>query len=58
MNIVYKLIYSATKHGDKAKDFHLKCDYIGPNLIIIKTKNNFIFGGVTSKSWKHLLNII
>ena len=58
MNIVYKLIYSATKHGDKAKDFHLKCDYIGPNLILIKTKNDFIFGGVTSKSWKHLLKDI
>ena len=58
MNIVYKLIYSATKHGDKAKDFHIKCDYIGPNLILIKTKNNFIFGGVTSKSWKHLLKDI
>ena len=58
MTIVYKLIYSATKHGDKAKDFHKKCDYIGPNLILIKTKNKFIFGGVTSKSWKHLLKDI
>ena len=58
MTIMYKLIYRATKHGDTAKDFHQKCDYIGPNLIIVKTTKNFIFGGVTSKSWKHLLKDI
>ena len=58
MTIMYKLIYRASKHGDTAKDFHQKCDYIGPNLIIVKTTKNFIFGGVTSKSWKHLLKDI
>ena len=58
MSIKYKLIYKATKHGDTAKDFHSKCDYIGPNLVLVKTKKDFIFGGVTSKSWKHLLKDI
>ena len=58
MTIMYKLIYRASKHGDTAKDFHQKCDYIGPNLILVKTTKNFIFGGVTSKSWKHLLKDI
>ena len=58
MTIMYKLIYRASKHGDTARDFHQKCDYIGPNLIIVKTTKNFIFGGVTSKSWKHLLKDI
>ena len=58
MKIKYKLIYRCSKHGDTAKNFHLKCDYIGPNIVLIKTKKNFIFGGVTSKSWKHLLKDI
>ena len=58
MTINYKLIYRASKHGDSAKNFHSKCDYIGPNLVLVKTKKNFIFGGVTSKSWKHLLKDI
>ena len=55
MTIKYKLIYRCSKHGDTAKNFHMKCDYIGPNMILVKTKKNFIFGGVTTKSWKHLL---
>ena len=55
MSIKYKLIYRCSKHGDTAKNFHMKCDYIGPNMILVKTKKNFIFGGVTTKSWKHLL---
>ena len=55
MSIKYKLIYRCSKHGDSAKNFHMKCDYIGPNMILVKTKKNFIFGGVTTKSWKHLL---
>ena len=55
MSIKYKLIYRCSKHGDTAKYFHMKCDYIGPNMILVKTKKNFIFGGVTTKSWKHLL---
>ena len=58
MNIKYKLIYRCSKDGDTAKNFHSKCDYIGPNIVLIKTKKNFIFGGVTSKSWKHLLKDI
>ena len=58
MTIMYKLIYRASKHGDTARDFHQKCDYIGPNLILVKTTKNFIFGGVSSKSWKHLLKDI
>ena len=58
MAIKYKLIYRCSKHGDAAKNFHMKCDYIGPNMILVKTKKNFIFGGVTTKSWKHLLKDI
>ena len=58
MTIIYKLVYRASKDGDTSYNFHNKCDYIGPNMVLIKTKKNFIFGGITSKSWKHLLKDI
>ena len=48
------LIYRATRDGDLAKDFHLQCDFIGPNITLVKTKKGYIFGGFTVKSWKHL----
>ena len=48
------LIYRASRDGDLAKDFHFKCDFIGPNITIIKTNKQYIFGGFTIKTWKHL----
>ena len=52
------LIYRASRDGDSAKNFHLKCDLIGPNIILIKTRKHFIFGGFTNKCWKHLFKDI
>ena len=52
--IKLNLIYRASRDGDLAKDFHFKCDFIGPNLTIIKTDKKYIFGGFTIKTWKHL----
>lgn len=46
-----KLIY----RGNDRKfcfDFHHYCDDKGSTLIIVKTKEGCIFGGVTSQSWK------
>ena len=48
------LIYRASRDGDLAKDFHLQCDFIGPNLTLVKTKKGYVFGGFTVKNWKHL----
>ena len=48
------LMYRATKDGDLSKDFHSQCDFIGPNLTLVKTKRGFVFGGFTIKNWKHL----
>ena len=48
------LIYRATRDGDLSKDFHSQCDFIGPNLALVKTKKGYIFGGFTIKNWKHL----
>ena len=52
--IKLNLVYRASRDGDLAKDFHFKCDFIGPNLTLIKTKKKYIFGGFTIKTWKHL----
>jgi hypothetical protein len=53
-NIYFNLVYRATEDGDKAADFHNKCDKIGPNITLIKTKKGFIFGGFTFKNWEHM----
>lgn len=56
--IKLSLCYRLTRDGDLSKNFHSKCDAIGPNLTIIKTKKGYIFGGFTNKSWKHLFKDI
>ena len=53
-NIFFKLVYRATRDGDTSKDFHDKCDNIGPNITLIRTKDNHRFGGFTKFNWKHL----
>ena len=54
-NIInFNLVYRASENGDKASDFHNKCDNIGPNITFIKTMNGYIFGGFTCKNWEHL----
>ena len=54
MSIRYKLVYRASRDGDESKNFHQKCDLIGPNIVLVKTKKGYTFGGLTTKSWKHL----
>ena len=50
--IILKLLYRASKDGDNAKDFHLKCNKYKNTLIIIKTKKGLRFGGFTCESWE------
>ncbi|KAJ5079957.1 btb-domain-containing protein [Anaeramoeba ignava] len=47
-----KLGFSTKKEGFDCKKWHSKCDDKGKTLIIIKTKDNFIFGGFTSVGFK------
>ncbi|KAJ5079849.1 ankyrin repeat ph and sec7 domain containing protein secg-related [Anaeramoeba ignava] len=42
-----KLKFSAKKDGFDCKRWHSICDNKGKTLVIIKTKDNFIFGGFT-----------
>ncbi len=56
-NIKYKLLYRASKDGDKVSDFHRLCDNKGPTLTIGKTPANYIFGGFTKAKWEKYLRI-
>ena len=53
-DVYFSLVYRATEDGDKAVNFHNKCDKIGPNIVLRKTKKGFIFGGFTFRNWEHL----
>ena len=41
----WKLVYRASRDGDKAKDFHEKCDNLSPILVVIKSNFDQVFGG-------------
>ena len=43
------LIYNSKEDGGSSLIFHQKCDYSKDLLIIIKTNENYIFGGFTKK---------
>ncbi|EGC38093.1 hypothetical protein DICPUDRAFT_46038 [Dictyostelium purpureum] len=44
------LIYRASENNFSASLFHELCDFAGPTITIVKSKDN-IFGGFTSKYW-------
>ena len=50
-NIIYKLLYRATRDGNDAQIFYKKCDNIMETLAIIKTTKGMRFGGYTEKKW-------
>ena len=47
-NILFKLIYRATRDGDTYQDFHRMCDNKSPTICIMKTPKGYIFGGYTT----------
>ena len=53
-DILFKLVYRATRDGDTSKIFHEKCDKIGPNITLVKTGDGHRFGGYTKNNWEHL----
>jgi len=50
-NIIYKLLYWATRDGNDTQIFHKKCDNIMGTLTIIKTTKGMRLGGYTEKKW-------
>ena len=49
--IRYKLLYRASRDGDKSKIFHEKCNGISGTLSLVKTTDNIKFGGYTEALW-------
>jgi hypothetical protein len=50
-DVELKLLYKSSVHGDRAADFHSKCDNKGPTISFIETMRGVRFGGYTSLSW-------
>ena len=48
----FQLLYQASVHGYKAKNFHSKCDNQPNTLTIIKSHKGNIFGGFVAAKWK------
>ena len=46
-----KLLFRASEHDYKCKQFHNFCDNQGPTITIIYNVHDHIYGGYTSKSW-------
>jgi len=53
----WKLLYRASSDGFEASKFHENCDDIANTLTIVKSTNNFIFGGFTSQTWTNQASI-
>eukprot|EP00742_Colponemidia_sp_Colp-10_P008121 GILJ01008766.1.p1 GENE.GILJ01008766.1~~GILJ01008766.1.p1 ORF type:complete len:718 (-),score=87.57 GILJ01008766.1:39-2192(-) len=45
------LLYQTSSHGYSNVDFHRRCDYKGPTLLLVKLSTGHIFGGYTAVSW-------
>jgi len=49
-----RLLYRGSRDGFEARDFHNKCDNKGETLTIIKSDEDFIFGGYTEINWESI----
>ena len=47
----FNLIYNSERDGDSISTMHKLIDGKGPTLILIKSDNNYIFGGYAYDSW-------
>lgn len=45
------ICYRYTTDGQTPSDFHKRCDHLQGTLTIIRTEDEFVFGGYTSQSW-------
>ena len=48
-----ELLYRLTKDGESFEIFHKLCDGQKPNLILVKSKKGFKFGGFTFENWEN-----
>jgi hypothetical protein len=47
----FNLLHQASTHGFQASTFHQRCDNQGPTLVLVKSTNGHIFGGVNFIPW-------
>jgi len=47
------ILYTASKNGEGALNFHRACDGKGPTIVIAETKSGNVFGGYTDQNWAH-----
>ena len=47
----FRLLYRGSRDGFNSLDFHANCDGIKNTLTIIKTTEDYIFGGYTGAAW-------
>jgi hypothetical protein len=50
-NLYFNLLHQASTRGFQASTFHQLCDNQGPTLVLVKSTNGHIFGGVNFISW-------
>jgi len=55
LNQQWNLIYRASQDGFEASKFHSKCDTLSNTFIIIKSTNDFVFGGYTEQNWSGIV---
>ena len=44
------MIFRGSEDGFSFDEYHSRCDYVGPTLMIVKSDKNKIFGGYTEIS--------
>jgi hypothetical protein len=50
-DLAFNLLHQASTHGFQGSTFHQRCDNQGPTLVLVKSTNGRIFGGVNFISW-------
>jgi hypothetical protein len=46
------LLFDTQRDGDSSSTFHDKCDGKSPTLVVIKSKNGYVFGGYATSPWQ------
>ena len=47
----WELIYKASRDGFDVNAFHTRCNNQGPTMTIVRSNNNYLFGGYTAIAW-------
>src|SRR5437764_8180641 len=50
-DLQFRLLYRASVDGFGASVFHNRCDNKGPTLVLVRSSDNHLFGGVNFVSW-------